>query len=126
MKRGSGVGRERLRESEASALAQITALVRTTGTILHIASRIEAHEKTGADLCPMVGDQPSMSATSRFNVLQYSGARRSAREYGLDLCWLATAADDAETTQAAAGQAKGNRRPGRIGPGPVDQKVTNG
>lgn len=70
VKRGE---RERLWERAASALVQITVHVRTTTTRLHTASRIEAHDKTGADLCPM-GDQPSTSATSRFIVLQYSGA----------------------------------------------------
>lgn len=70
---------ERLWERAASALGQITVHVRTTMTIIHTASRIEAHGKTGADLSPM-GDRPSTSATSRFKVIQYSGARWSARE----------------------------------------------
>lgn len=118
MKRGSSVGRERLLwEREASALVQATAHVHSTRTILHTASRIEAHDKTGADLCPMgESDQPSTSATGRFIVLQYSGARRSAREDALDLCSTLAATDDAETTRAAACQAQAeaqsSRRPG--------------
>lgn len=83
------------------------ARVGTTTTILHTASRIEAHEKTGADLGPMVRDQPSTSATGRFVVLQHSGARRPARDSALDLCSMSAAIDDAETTRAAAGQAEG-------------------
>lgn len=61
--------------------------------------------------CPM-GDQPSTSATSRFIVLQYSGARRSARECALDLCSMLAATDDAETIRAAAGQGRGQRAAG--------------
>lgn len=80
--------------------------------LLHTAGRVEAHEGTGADLCPM-GDQPSTSATSRFVVIQHSGARRSGRASAPDLCSRTAATDDAETTQAAAGQAGANRLRGQ-------------
>lgn len=50
-------------------------------------------------------------------MLQYSGARRWARDDALDLCSTLAATDDAETTRAAACQAQaeaeaeGSRRP---------------